>query len=161
MSTEKLRLTAVWPKMNKQEHIDGYLNQLRTGDIEHCSAEIEETICLTTDEWQDFINHLITERPWLAGKGGTIKPHLRSALLVVRPGATPEESIGILVDPQGYDYARYVGFYIGPNPEAKGLIVTNVPNLPGLADVMETTLNGVTFKDRVFAECSNYLETNG
>jgi len=56
------------------------------------------------------------------------------------------------VDPQGYDYARYVGFYLDPERN----LITNPPNLLPLSDIVGTTLNGKTYSQRVLEECHAY-----
>ncbi len=142
-----VRFKSVWPKLNKQERIGSYLEQLQMREFNVCDTEVEETICLTCDEWDEFRHNMLNDRAWLSGKGGCPERGVRSVLLVVRPGETPADSVAIYVDPQGYEYARYVGFHLG-----EGNLVTNPPNLPTLAEAMATTLNGVSFKDRVLAE---------
>lgn len=147
-----IRLPSVWPKLNKQERIGSYLEQVHARDFDHCIAEIEETVCLTCDEWDDFRQHLLTPRTWLAGKGGCPERGVRSVILVVRPGETAADSLGIFVDPQGYEYARYIGFYCGPLEKKGAHFVTNPPNLPTLAEAMTATLDGISYKDRVLHE---------
>lgn len=141
---------SVWPRLNKQERLEDYTAQVRKYEFTPALAEVGETVYLTTDEWVEFTSNLLNDRPWLDGKGGCPEQGVRSVILVVRPGATRAESLGLFVDPQGHDYARYVGFYMS---EDQPRMVTNPPGLLGLADIMGTTLNGVSFKDRVFAEC--------
>lgn len=150
MNCTPIRYQSIWPKLNKQDRIGDYLDQVQSRDFDHCTAEVDEIVCLTCDEWDEFRQHLLTDRPWLAGKGGCPERGVRSVILVVRPGETAADSIGFFVDPQGYDYARYVGFYLGPKGDQ--LLVTNPTNLPTLDEAMTTTLGGVTFKDRVLAE---------
>jgi hypothetical protein len=94
--------------------------------------------------------HLLTDCAWLEGKGGCIERGVRSVLLVVRPGETAQESLGILVDPQGHDYARYVGFYVDTSNNR--FLVTNPPNLLAMPDIMGTTLAGKTFSQRVLEQ---------
>ena len=138
--------SSAWPKLNKQDAIGAYVDQLQRGEFHECRAEIAEVVCLTVDEWDHFKDNLLENHAWLAGKGGNAGPSVRRVVLVVRPGETPAESLGIFVDPQGFDYARYVGFYITDKTPRK---VTNVPNLPTLSQVMNTQLCGRTYSDRV------------
>ena len=143
-------LTTVWPTLNKQDHLDAYLDQLRRFEFNVCRAVVEETVYLTFDEWLDFKENLLTDRLWLAGKGGHDARGVRSVILVVRPGETQSESVGLYVDPQGSDYARYVGFFLSRDREPN--IVTNPPGLLTLRDAMGTTLNGLTMSQRILNE---------
>lgn len=140
---------SVWPKLNKQETLESYIEQVRLPAINcnRCTAIVTNTVCLTCDEWDEFRQHLLTDRPWLAGKGGSRGMGERYVVLVVRPGETADESLGIFVDPQGYDYASYVGFYLSNEN-----MITNVPDLPTLEEAMATTLCGVSMKDRILNE---------
>jgi len=147
-----MRIHSVWPTLNKQDTLARYVEQVRAMDFVPCQAEIAETIYLTIGEWEAFTKHLLDDRSWLSGKGGCTERGVRSVLLVVRPGETAQESLGILVDPQGYDYARYVGFYLDPERN----LITNPPNLLPLSDIMGTTLNGKTYSQRVLGECHAY-----
>jgi hypothetical protein len=66
----------------------------------------------------------------------------------------------LLCRSQGYNYARYLGFYTATGSTH---LVTNPPNLPNLDEAMTTTLDGVTYKDRVLNETraitADWLET--
>lgn len=143
-------LKSVWPKLNKQDLMRSYIEQVNRHEFDECVAIITETVCLTCDEWDEFRQSLMQNRDWLAGKGGCRGMRQRYVVLVVRPGVTPAESTGVFVDPQGYNYARYVGFYL--SPERK---VTNVPDLPTIEEAMYTTLGGVTYKDRVLKQAAD------
>lgn len=140
------RFSSVWPKLNKQDDIEAYIEQVKARDFDLCRADVSEVVCLTCDEWDDFVHNLLKNRDWLAGKGGCSSRGVREVIQVVRPGETAEESQSIFVDPQGYDYARYVGFYI---TDTQPRTVTNPPGLPTLEQAMQTTLNGKTMVDRI------------
>lgn len=66
--------------------------------------KIVETIHLSWDEFKEFGNDFMKPRPWLAGKGG-----VDGAIKILPPKEYP---IAFVVNPEGYDYARYVGFDI-------------------------------------------------
>lgn len=89
-------------------------------------AQITEAVTMTAEEYDSFVLSLATPRPWLADKGGTsshVDPlpspahqwpdefiqqwKAQSFRLVLSVWAPGRETI--YVDPQGYDYVRYVG----------------------------------------------------
>lgn len=60
--------------------------------------EVAETVCLSTDAYDELVSDFGRSLAWLKGKGGREK-----CLLVKAPGRR-----SLIIDPQGYDYARYV-----------------------------------------------------
>lgn len=142
-------IRSVWPKLNKQDNIDAYMTQLRARDFHCVTATITETICLTCYEWEDFVHNLLRDREWLAEKGGSCDRAQHHCIHVVAPAETEQESVSILVDPQGYNYARYVGFYLSPEN-----VVTRIPGLPTLQNCMDTLLLGRSYKDRVLEQAA-------
>lgn len=101
---------------------------MREGYVSFDRYEVVETVKLTPHEFDDLINNLMHDRSYLKGKGGcdsdtppqTDKPwthwgkeeweEFRRGVyrLVVKVTDGKRE---ILVDPEGYSYARYVGFH--------------------------------------------------
>lgn len=144
-ATPLREVSSAWPKLNKQDCINSYVDQIKSGQFDLCKAIITDTVCLTSDEWDDFRKHLLTDRPWLEEKGGSFAYGVRAVVLVIRPGETKADSLALLVDPQGYAYARYVGFYHDMAQHKIG----NVPDLPTLEEAMHTTICGVSMKDRI------------
>lgn len=67
---------------------------------------ITETRQLNTTEYDAFIDNLMASREWLAGKGG-LKNGSYQAIEVTAPNRTT-----LYVNPEGYDYARYVGLCV-------------------------------------------------
>lgn len=127
------------PRLNKCDHIEEYLKQLETRDYDLGWARVEETKVLTCAEWNAFMRGLLTDREWLAGKGGASswafdgRPEDRRewfqlseseqalwrstsylhVIAVCCGGQT------VYVDPEGYDYARYLAFAAGERPDGK------------------------------------------
>jgi len=114
------------PRLNKQDHIEDYLKQLKEHDYDVVAARIIETVALDCKRWNEFVTSLLTDRDWLAGKGGWTSWTMPDAdyfelseseraeykrgayslfIAVVAPTGTR-----IYVDPEGYNYARYVAF---------------------------------------------------
>lgn len=61
-------------------------------------VEIAETIRLSPGAYDELVSDFTRRRTWLQGKGGR-----QNCLLVQAPGRR-----SLVIDPQGYDYARYV-----------------------------------------------------
>jgi len=78
-----------------------------TGYYDSDKFAIVEIVLLSEKEYLDFIDDLLMDREFLAGKGGYTADGKRLCVFV---GMEAEDGFiqdGILVDPQGYDYARY------------------------------------------------------
>lgn len=69
----------------------------------HCHSErqrvvIAETVNMSTAQYDAFTKSFSRSTEWLDGKGGR-----KGSLLVKAPGRA-----SLVVNPEGYDYARYV-----------------------------------------------------
>ena len=69
-----------------------------SGSIQPDCARVTETVEMNSAEYDVFTSSFCESREWLAGKGG-----LNNCLLVKAPHRP-----ALVIDPQGYDYARYV-----------------------------------------------------
>lgn len=65
--------------------------------------QVQETRELTADEHDAFTDDFSRPRPWLAGKGGSSN----GRDLVIEVTAPDRKTL--YVNPEGHDYARYVG----------------------------------------------------
>lgn len=83
-----------------------YLVNLQAGDYDRKWAVVTESRTMLPAEWNEFVNNLLDDRDWLAGKGGCEEQN--QLVIAVRCGDRT-----IYVNPEGYSYARYVGF---PSP---------------------------------------------
>ena len=127
-------VTAKWAHLNKNSRIDQYYYEVY-GEVDFSVEKmlVTEIVTLDDTEWYDFRNGLLEDRDWLAGKGGTNSTfelsEEREKEVTEYWQMTPEEReqwnaqsyrVGLIVerenshmrvavDPQGYDYARYVG----------------------------------------------------
>lgn len=125
---------AKWAHLNKNNTIDQYYYEVY-GEVRYDVEKmlVTEVVTLDYKEWYEFRNGLLEDREWLAGKGGTNSSfelsEEREKEVTAFYQMTPEEQkqwlaksyrvgllvklenthIGVAVDPQGYDYARYVG----------------------------------------------------
>ncbi len=116
------------PRLNKQDHISAYLEQLESRDYDLNWARVTERKVLNCSEWNDFMGSLLSDREWLAERGGADSwadcdfNHEReewircSFLLVVAVSCGGQT---VYVDPEGYNYARYMAFAAGELPEGK------------------------------------------
>jgi hypothetical protein len=110
-------------KVNALHKAKVYLSE-GYGEVDLC--KITEAVTMTAEEYDAFVLSLATSRPWLADKGGAsshVEPmplpshqwpeafmkewKAQSFRLVLSVWAPGRETI--YVDPQGYDYVRYVG----------------------------------------------------
>ncbi|MCC6810532.1 MAG: hypothetical protein IT381_24090 [Deltaproteobacteria bacterium] len=127
---ERRIITAVFPSLNKQETLSCVKSEIKRRSYTN-RVRIAESHTVSAAEWQDLSENLLSRRGIWAGKGGTESAYQEPAELTERnPLTWPDEErrrwlaasnlIGIeivnaetgerfVVDPQGYDYARYVG----------------------------------------------------
>ncbi len=69
-----------------------------SGSIRRDRVRITETVTMTSEEYDIFTASFCESRAWLKEKGGLDK------YLLVNVPYRPE----FVIDPRGYDYARYV-----------------------------------------------------
>lgn len=123
----ELFTTAKFAHLNKQDRISGYDNEIAADDYSTDRVKIVEIVTLTADEYEDFCDGLLEDRDWLAGKGGSdstanvgegkhffqFTDDERKAWMAesyrVCVAVQSEGKRTLYVDPQGYNYARYVG----------------------------------------------------
>ena len=66
---------------------------------------VTETITMTTAKYDAFGNWLLESRPEFAGKGGSTPKGVTTCIAIEAQGRRM-----LLVNPEGYDYAREVAF---------------------------------------------------
>ncbi|MBA3921284.1 MAG: hypothetical protein H0X31_06105 [Nostocaceae cyanobacterium] len=126
---EPFFIDAQFPHLNKNSWLSEYTEQIVTGefDIERCL--VQEFIELSPEDFDSFTTNLLETCSWISGKGGygTTTPISRPVeryseytdvekaeysrglyrkCLAVSAPTRPT----ILIDPQGFSYARYVAF---------------------------------------------------
>ena len=87
-------------------------------------TRIKEVVELTAPEFDAFTSNFFATTPWLAGKGGGMA--IIDAIEVRAP-----DRPRLLVNPEGYDYARYVA-----------LLDTTLPDTQSEAQHMESNPSG-------------------
>lgn len=131
------RWRGLFPTFNKQDHIDNYTKQLNNSDyeVQDSAVKITHIAVMSPKEFDWFTTHLLDDQPWLNDLGGIDSDYIsekyqhlddnefwhmlhndkrerqlwieQSYRLVVK---VIDGDRTIYVDPQGYKYARYVGF---------------------------------------------------
>lgn len=132
-------IRVVMPRLNKCDRVEEYVKQLKTSDYDIQWAEVTETVVLSVADWNGFMRGLLEDRDWLAGKGGASNWNPEHATLELEhTGAWSKADWAqyhatmyllavevvcagarVYVDPQGYNYARYVGFLADGMPEGR------------------------------------------
>lgn len=119
---------AKFPSLNKNDRFADYLEQMDETLSE--KVLVQEMVILSNKDFQEFKNSLLSDQEWLNGKGGydssfEVSEDLEWFQLTEdqqkqwRAGAyrltvmvQNHEGESILVDPQGYKYARYCGITV-------------------------------------------------
>jgi hypothetical protein len=136
--------SANFAKLNRNETIEEYERKCESGDYNDNEIQVVEHWTMTNEQYDSYTQRLLDGFDFIAGKGGN-GSHNESMLREVedwfdyteaekqiwRDGAyaiavaisAPDRDV-IVVDTQGYNYARYVGLI--PNQKAiKGLLFEN------------------------------------
>lgn len=122
-----MRIKADFPKLNKNCTLAEYEKEMHSYDTE--TVLVCEVITFNHKEFEYFCDNLMTGFDWLNGRGGTCSDY-ETDLTADQLFSNPEELekykdqvyvLGLLcvdgetgktivVNPEGYNYARYVGF---------------------------------------------------
>jgi hypothetical protein len=121
-------IESVFPKLNKNDTLEEYTEQLEAEHFDKVKASVTKVIKLTDSDYDLFTNNLLTSFDWLDGEGGTDstanlpdvesfykyseadQKYWKSEAYTLCVLVYASDRDAILVDPQGYTYARYVGF---------------------------------------------------
>ena len=122
-----MRLQAKFAKLNKNNTVAEYRQEIAKGEYRIDDCKVTHTAILSDADYELFANTLLTDYDWLSGLGGSavdMEPEptgdfyewspaqqeefrsnsYRLVVAVISPKRTT-----LYVDPQGYQYARYVG----------------------------------------------------
>lgn len=130
-------VNAKWANLNKNNTIGDYCYEVyMKADFYVEKMKVLEVVTLNYEEWYDFKNGLLEDRDWLKGKGGTnsdfeLSPEREKEVKTFFDLTREEQeawrkqaySVGLIVqledsfervavNPEGYDYARYVGIEV-------------------------------------------------
>ena len=118
-------VNAKFPSLNKNDWFEDYESQLDETPVS--KALVQELVILTNEDFNEFKYSLLNDQEWLAGKGGhdseyKVSEELewfqlteeqqrnwRAKAYRLTVMVQNQEGESILVDPQGYKYARYCG----------------------------------------------------
>ncbi len=92
--------------VRKPSNLEELEQDIKDGWGERTRAKVEEVKKLSTSEYDKLCKNFFAHTSWLDGKGGTALPeHVTSVIEVQAPGRKT-----LYIDPEGFDYARYVGY---------------------------------------------------
>ena len=86
----------------------GIAEQKRLFNTDGCDYYIAEEQQLSNQEWQEFTSDFLTDHAWVAAFSAKDYPVVEEEIPCIRV-TCPGSEITLIVDPQGYNYARYVG----------------------------------------------------
>ena len=95
---------------------DGIAEHKRFFDSKGGDYYVAEERQLSNQEWQEFTNSFLIDREWISdfcAKEYTTNGKQVPCIRVTCPGS----EIALIVDPQGFDYARYVGIETADSSE--------------------------------------------
>jgi hypothetical protein len=125
--------TALFSKMNKLNSVAKYVEECNSGNFEIRDCLIQRIVTFSAEAYDAYSEFLMESFDWLTEMGGTeTRAKLREVsdwseyteqekdewrsqsydkcvLVVCNEGDEGNKKIPLLVDPQGYTYARYVG----------------------------------------------------
>ena len=120
---------AVFPRLNKQDTLACTKKEISRDNYTQ-RVRVQASYTVSADEWCDLTNNLLSRRDLWAGKGGTDSEYdgskalgdelfkwpeaerklwIASSYRLVIEVVHADTHERIYIDPQGYDYARYVG----------------------------------------------------
>ena len=95
---------------------DGIAEHKRFFDSKGGDYYVAEERQLSNQEWQEFTNSFLTDREWISDFCAKEYPANGKQVPCIRV-TCPGSEIALIVDPQGFDYARYVGIETADSSE--------------------------------------------
>jgi len=95
---------------------DGIAEHKRFFDSKGGDYYVAEERQLSNQEWEEFTNSFLTDREWISdfcAKEYSANGKQTPCIRVTCPGS----EIALIIDPQGFDYARYVGIETADSSE--------------------------------------------
>lgn len=120
-------VTARFARLNKRNMLAEYQTEVDSGKYHEQRCKVAEIAYLTPQEWDSFQERLLEDFTWLAGKGGSESdadlPEVehfwewtpeqqdlfRKTAYSLVIAVVAKGRLTLYIDPQGYNYARYVG----------------------------------------------------
>ena len=94
----------------------GIAEQKRLFDSKGCDYYVAEGRLLSNQEWREFTNNFLTDREWITEFNAKEYPADGDQIPCIRV-TRPDLEIALIIDPQGFDYARYVGIETADSSE--------------------------------------------
>lgn len=98
---QKLNITLIRKPQNMKE----VEKDMRKGNGDRVKAIVDKSYKLSADEYDKFVYNFMVHTTYLSGEGGVDPDGTVHVVEITAPGKKT-----IYVDPEGYDYARYVGW---------------------------------------------------
>lgn len=98
---QKLNITLIRKPSNMKE----VESAMRKGYGDRVKAIVDKSYKLSGDEYDKFVYNFMVHTTYLSGEGGVDSDGTVHVIEITAPGRKT-----IYVDPEGYDYARYVGY---------------------------------------------------
>lgn len=98
---QKLNITLIRKPQNMKEVED----DMRKGHGDRVKAIVDKSYKLSANEYDKFVYNFMVHTTYLSGEGGVDSDGTVHVVEITAPGKKT-----IYVDPEGYDYARYVGW---------------------------------------------------
>lgn len=98
---QKLNISLVRKPLNMKE----VEKAIRKGEADRVKAVVDKSYKLSENEYDKFVYNFMVHTTYLKGEGGVDSDGTVHVIEITAPARKT-----IYVDPEGYDYARYVGF---------------------------------------------------
>lgn len=98
---QKLNITLIRKPQNMKE----VERDMRAGHGDRVKAVVDKSYKLSANEYDKFVYNFMVHTTYLSGEGGVDSDGTVHVVEITAPGKKT-----IYVDPEGYDYARYVGW---------------------------------------------------
>ncbi|KST62238.1 DUF3560 domain-containing protein [Mastigocoleus testarum] len=129
-----IMVEAKFPRLNKQDHIEEYQEQLDGGDFERERIKLLEVYDLTAEEYKTFTENFLAIYTFLEEVPGHSEKDDKGWYRLGIAVTCKETGNVIAIDTQGFKYARYVGFF---DHEARILECINRQKLVTLEEAQE------------------------
>lgn len=107
-------VTGKFAHFNKNDTVAEYREELEKGEFAESDCIVQKAVSLSPEEYDKFATSLLDEHEGISKLGGTLvddpkKPREQRKYMTIVVAVMAQGRETLLVDPQGYGYARYVG----------------------------------------------------
>lgn len=133
---QNIKIEGTFASLNKNDTIEQYIEEVQVDNFSE-TCLINEIITLSITDYENFTHNFLTSQSWLDNKGGHNSDYVTDKTEMYQFTETElkewrklsycncimikaEGKDSILINPEGYSYARYVGFMEQPTtPDPK------------------------------------------